>query len=162
MRRGARGAAGGGDLAAAASGAAESSEVHVRSTSRVSVSSIWSWNRQKQSRVGVQLPQGGYSPLASPFLLVGLGLTNDYVEQLMVGARHIEVQVVGDGSGQVVVLGERDCSVQRQSAATKREQIGPHIDLTISLANPLAGTVRKTAPLRSQICARARSVTTIE
>jgi len=53
--------------------------------SRVSVSSIWSWNRQKQSRVGVQLPQGGYSPLASPFLLVGLGLTNDYVEQLMVG-----------------------------------------------------------------------------
>lgn len=37
-----------------------------------------------------------------------------YVEQLLVGARHIEVQIVGDGQGEVVVLGERECSIQRQ------------------------------------------------
>ena len=37
-----------------------------------------------------------------------------YVEQLFVGARHVEVQIVGDGAGRVVTLGERECSVQRQ------------------------------------------------
>jgi integrin alpha FG-GAP repeat containing protein 1 len=51
----------------------------------MSAASVWSWNRRKQSCVAVQLPQGGYAPLQPPFVLVGLGLTNDYVERLMVG-----------------------------------------------------------------------------
>ncbi len=37
-----------------------------------------------------------------------------YVEQLVDQARHIEVQVIGDGSGAVCHLGERECSVQRR------------------------------------------------
>ena len=37
-----------------------------------------------------------------------------YVEQLLPRARHIEVQIVGDGSGAVSQLGERDCSMQRR------------------------------------------------
>ena len=37
-----------------------------------------------------------------------------YVEQLLPRARHVEVQVVGDGSGAVSHLGERDCSIQRR------------------------------------------------
>jgi len=53
--------------------------------SLMSASSVWSWNRRKQACVAVQLPQGGYAPLQPPFVLVGLGLTNDYVERLMVG-----------------------------------------------------------------------------
>ncbi len=36
-----------------------------------------------------------------------------YIEEFFEGARHIEVQVVGDGNGQVEHLGERDCSLQR-------------------------------------------------
>jgi acetyl/propionyl-CoA carboxylase alpha subunit/acetyl-CoA carboxylase carboxyltransferase component len=37
-----------------------------------------------------------------------------YVEQLLSPARHIEVQVIGDGTGAVAVLGDRDCSLQRR------------------------------------------------
>jgi acetyl/propionyl-CoA carboxylase alpha subunit/acetyl-CoA carboxylase carboxyltransferase component len=37
-----------------------------------------------------------------------------YVEEFLPHARHVEVQVVGDGSGTVVHLGERDCTLQRR------------------------------------------------
>ena len=37
-----------------------------------------------------------------------------YVEQLVERARHIEVQIAGDGTGAVAEFGERDCSIQRR------------------------------------------------
>ena len=37
-----------------------------------------------------------------------------YVEQLIPRARHIEVQILGDGSGAITHLGERECSMQRR------------------------------------------------
>lgn len=46
--------------------------------------------------------------------LKALGNGDVYVEQLMVPARHIEVQVIGDGSGHVSHLGERECTIQRR------------------------------------------------
>src|SRR5699024_5520799 len=37
-----------------------------------------------------------------------------YVERLIQAPHHIEVQIVGDGTGTVVQLGERDCTIQRR------------------------------------------------
>ncbi|MBU4469010.1 MAG: carbamoyl-phosphate synthase large subunit [Desulfobacteraceae bacterium] len=37
-----------------------------------------------------------------------------YVEELIPWARHIEVQILGDGSGEITHLGERECSIQRR------------------------------------------------
>ena len=37
-----------------------------------------------------------------------------FLVQLCAGARHLEVQVVGDGQGQAIALGGRDCSTQRR------------------------------------------------
>jgi acetyl/propionyl-CoA carboxylase alpha subunit/acetyl-CoA carboxylase carboxyltransferase component len=38
-----------------------------------------------------------------------------YVERLVARARHIEVQIVGDGKGGIAALGERECTLQRRS-----------------------------------------------
>ncbi|MBA0084116.1 MAG: ATP-grasp domain-containing protein, partial [Acidobacteria bacterium Pan2503] len=42
------------------------------------------------------------------------GDTRLYLERFITRARHVEVQILGDGQGSVVHLGERDCSVQRR------------------------------------------------
>lgn len=50
-----------------------------------------------------------------------------YVEQLVVRARHLEVQVVADHTGAVTHLGERECSAQRRHQ--KVVELAPAIDL---------------------------------
>lgn len=46
--------------------------------------------------------------------LQGFGRAELYVEELLTGARHIEVQILGDTTGEVTHLWERDCSAQRR------------------------------------------------
>ncbi len=70
-----------------------------------------------------------------------------YVEQLMPRARHIEVQIIGDGSGNVSHLWERECSIQRRNQ--KIVEIAPSPGLEPALRDRLtAAAVRMAKEVR--------------
>ena len=48
-----------------------------------------------------------------------------FLERLVERARHVEVQVFGDGTGRVVTLGDRDCSLQRRNQKVLEEAPAP-------------------------------------
>ena len=57
-----------------------------------------------------------------------------FLEKFVERARHIEVQLFGDGKGQVVSLGERDCSAQRRNQKVIEETPAPGLSDTTRTA----------------------------
>jgi urea carboxylase len=98
--------------------------------------------------------------LAEKFESIGRLAANNFgnaalfLEKYVTRARHIEVQIFGDGSGNVVALGARDCSLQRRNQKVIEEAPAPNISqetlaqlqsaaitLAASVAYESAGTV---------------------
>ena len=88
---------------------------------------------------------------------LGKSFFNDsgvFLERCIARARHVEVQIFGDGRGNVVALGERDCSLQRRNqkvveetpapnlpAATRQAMLNAAVSLGRSVNYRSAGTV---------------------
>ena len=65
-----------------------------------------------------------------------------FLERLVRPARHVEVQVFGDGAGRIAVLGDRDCSLQRRNQKVLEEAPAPGLP----------------GPVRERLHASARSL----
>ena len=92
-----------------------------------------------------------------------------FLERLVTGARHVEVQVIADGQGTAWALGVRDCSVQRRNQKVIEESASPVLDadaggraegrraerLAVAVGYAGAGTVEFLLPPRASGSSRS-------
>jgi urea carboxylase len=78
-----------------------------------------------------------------------------YLEKLVDPARHVEVQIFGDGNGKVLALGQRDCSLQRRNQKVVEETPPPGLSEATRAAMDAAA-------IRLGAAARYRSAGTVE
>lgn len=57
-----------------------------------------------------------------------------YVERLLTGSRHVEIQVLADGHGNTIHLGERECSIQRRHQKVLEESPSTAVDQNLRAA----------------------------
>jgi len=60
--------------------------------------------------------------------LTAFGNPGVYIEKYIEDFRHVEIQIIGDNHGNVIHLGERDCSIQRRLQKLLEETPSPAID----------------------------------
>ncbi len=66
--------------------------------------------------------------------LSGFGDETVFLERYVASSRHIEIQILGDAHGNVVHLGERECSIQRRHQKIVEESPSPVIDAEMRTA----------------------------
>jgi acetyl/propionyl-CoA carboxylase alpha subunit/acetyl-CoA carboxylase carboxyltransferase component len=78
-----------------------------------------------------------------------------FLERLVTGARHVEVQVIADGAGTAWALGVRDCSVQRRNQKLIEESASP-------VLSPAQAAELKTSAERLIVTVGYRGAATVE
>ena len=66
--------------------------------------------------------------------LLGFGNGDLYIEKFIEKPRHIEIQILADAMGNVIHLGERDCSIQRRHQKLVEESPSPAVDNQLRIA----------------------------
>src|SRR6202000_2612968 len=94
-------------------------------------------------------------PAAAAFGTGDFAAAGVFRERLVRPARHVEVQVFGDGTGRVLVLGDRDCTLQRRNQKVIEEAPAPNLGYRIR---------EQLHDAAQRLCARAsyRSAGTVE
>ena len=75
-------------------------------------------------------------PIAHAEAAAAFGKGNLYLEKYLIAPRHIEIQLLADTHGNIIHLGERDCSIQRRNQ--KLIEIAPSLFLNPSLRQAMA------------------------
>ena len=86
--------------------------------------------------------QEGFSDIqkkGTAFFATGGVILEKFVER----AHHVEVQIIGDGEGNVIDLGERECSVQRRNQKVVEETPSPLMGRYPGLREELIGHAKK-------------------